>query len=224
MSDNQTMPVLNPQPSPYDVPQNNNVLPRNLFTSGTIPGNTVLNIGDKNLQIDGKNTKESVYDTSGNEAVRMGKLPDGTYGIIVAKSGYDVSTATPDQLVMSSEFDMFKIASIVTYSYTITYADVVNSGVTITVTHGLGYKPMTMGSFYITATGNVYPLPWTFSRNNGGLGGLGDTGFIVGIQNITNTTFDIAMNITSTSGLSWIADKYGQPFNFKIYCLRETTV
>ncbi|MEI7478573.1 MAG: hypothetical protein WCJ81_09185 [bacterium] len=68
-------------PSPYDVSQNNYVLPRNIFTSGTMPGNTVMNIGDKNITVDGKNKKFAVYDLNGTEVVRIGLLADGTFGI-----------------------------------------------------------------------------------------------------------------------------------------------
>jgi hypothetical protein len=80
-NDRTTLPSVESMPSPYDVPQNNYVLPRNLFTSGTMPGNTVMNIGQNNLQIDGNNKKFSVYDTTGVEVVRIGLLADGTWGI-----------------------------------------------------------------------------------------------------------------------------------------------
>jgi len=80
-NDRMTLPSVESMPSPYDVSQNNYVLPRNIFTSGTMPGNTVMNIGDKNITVDGKNKKFAVYDLNGTEVVRIGLLADGTFGI-----------------------------------------------------------------------------------------------------------------------------------------------
>ena len=55
MSDNNSLPSIDPKTSPYDIPQNNNVLPRNIFTGGIIPGNTVIQVGQNGPLIDGKN-------------------------------------------------------------------------------------------------------------------------------------------------------------------------
>jgi len=46
------------------------------------------------------------------------------YGIKVAQQGVDARTATADQLVMSSQFNMFKIAAVVTLTVTVAAAGV----------------------------------------------------------------------------------------------------
>ena len=61
-NDNLTPEVLESQPSPYDVVQNNRTLPRDIFTSGTLTGNTVMRIGDQNVTINGKESNFQVED------------------------------------------------------------------------------------------------------------------------------------------------------------------
>jgi hypothetical protein len=75
-SDNTELPSVENVASPYDVPQNNNVLPRNLFTSGTLPGNTVINIGVNNVKIDGKN-KCIIINDGTNDRVIIGYQQGG---------------------------------------------------------------------------------------------------------------------------------------------------
>jgi hypothetical protein len=113
-NDKTTLPAVESQASPYDIPQNNYVLPRNLFTSGTIPGNTILNIGVNNLQIDGKNKKFSVYDGSSNEVVRIGLLSDGTWGITVTGgtiTGGTIQTASSGKRVVIDSSNQIKFYS-----------------------------------------------------------------------------------------------------------------
>ena len=60
-----------------------------------------------------------------------------TWGIKVSKPGFDVKTATDDQLVMSSEYSSLKVA----------HTDApTTSG---TYTHGLGYTP----AFIVSGSG-----------------------------------------------------------------------
>lgn len=62
------------------------------------------------------------------------------YGIKVSQEGVDVKTADNDDLVMSSSFNMFKIALSGTLSMTFTPgADTTTT--TVSVSHGLGYIP-----------------------------------------------------------------------------------
>jgi hypothetical protein len=70
-SDNTELPSVESVASPYDVVQNNNVLPRNLFTGGTLPGNTVINIGVSSIQIDGKNKRIALFDANGFTSILL---------------------------------------------------------------------------------------------------------------------------------------------------------
>jgi len=46
----------------YYAPQGMDIVPRNIVSSGTLPGNTVLRIGEKNLVIDGTNRRIMMND------------------------------------------------------------------------------------------------------------------------------------------------------------------
>lgn len=107
---------------PYSLPslspvQSNNTLnwqiqPYQMNSSGTIPGTTVMNVG-QNMQINGNNgtigvgaangSSENTIVIDGNNdyilvsdpssgiaQLVMGKLPDGTFGLVVSKTGVSV--------------------------------------------------------------------------------------------------------------------------------------
>lgn len=63
--------------TPYSAPtvasQDNRILPRDIFTSGTLPGTTVIRIGDDNVVIDGTNSRITVSDGT-NDRVLIGKF------------------------------------------------------------------------------------------------------------------------------------------------------
>jgi len=55
-SDNISFPVNDPSPSPFDVQQNNSILPREMYIPGTATGNSTYNLGGENgVYIDGAN-------------------------------------------------------------------------------------------------------------------------------------------------------------------------
>jgi len=53
--------------------QDQKILPRNVFASGTLPGNTVIRIGDKNIKIDGANSRILISDGT-TDRVLIGKF------------------------------------------------------------------------------------------------------------------------------------------------------
>lgn len=74
---------MNPQapysfPAPYAVTSadRDRILPRNLATSGVLPGNTVIQIGTNNILIDGKNQRITMNDGV-NDRILLGKLVGG---------------------------------------------------------------------------------------------------------------------------------------------------
>ena len=76
----------------------------------------------------------------------------GNYGIKVSKEGYDVKTATSDQLVMSSKFNMFKVFA--TGNLSITKSGTAWEALETSVTHNLGYYPAYLGYWVDTSSGN----------------------------------------------------------------------
>lgn len=61
----------------------------------------------KGIQISSRN---------GTPIARFGEFPDGSVALKIAKSGFDVRTATPSQLIFNSNQDIFKIAINNTYT------------------------------------------------------------------------------------------------------------
>ena len=71
-SQNGTYPVL-PTVQSYIQPESDTrILPRHIFTSGTLPGKTVLRVGKSNITIDAKNRKIAVYDENKVQKVLIG--------------------------------------------------------------------------------------------------------------------------------------------------------
>lgn len=60
-------------------------------------------------QIEAESRRKVVTDEDGFDRILIGKKEDGKYAIKVSATGYDVDTATDDQLVMSSDWNMWKI-------------------------------------------------------------------------------------------------------------------
>ena len=95
------MPPLTIGVDPYALPtigapQSNNSLSSWLFqplqqnSSGTLPGTTVMNIGNV-IQINGNKDYILISNpTTSIPSLIMGLLPDGSTGMVVAKSGVSV--------------------------------------------------------------------------------------------------------------------------------------
>lgn len=74
--------------------------------------------------------------------VAIGQRNDGTYGIKVSKSGNDALTAANSNLVMSSDFNMFKIVATGTFTFTADNPYTAGTIYTTSVNHNLGYEPV----------------------------------------------------------------------------------
>lgn len=71
---------------------------------------TLVNALNQNFnQIQSQDRRKVITDEDGNDRIVLGKQEDGTYAIRVSGVGDDVDTATQDQLVMSSDWKMWKI-------------------------------------------------------------------------------------------------------------------
>lgn len=74
--DPSTPPGDFPAPYPVTADDRTRILPRNLATSGVLPGNTVIQLGSNNILIDGKNRRITMNDGV-NDRILLGNLPGG---------------------------------------------------------------------------------------------------------------------------------------------------
>lgn len=110
------------------------------------------------------------------------------YGAKVSKPGYDVKTATPDQLVYSSKYNTLRVFASGSGSINLSSG---NIGV-VTIAHNLGYRPaFAFYSEIITADGNYRLMPYTFPIG-------GDAGVIPYIDN-TNLKIRYGANHVSSN-------------------------
>src|SRR5260221_9771691 len=71
-------------------------------------GIPVQNASDNQLIYKDNFSSKTYFDQTNSRMIE-GLLPDGSYGMWVSKPGYDVITATGDQLVFNSNQNIFKI-------------------------------------------------------------------------------------------------------------------
>lgn len=179
--------------------------------------------------INKSNQQGNVVGDGVNQRVLVGFQKDGfgdgkDYGIKVAQEGYDVRTATDDELVMSSGFNLFKIVQSGTTS--ITPPSPWSPGGAgkrrVTIAHNLGYKPANL--VYVDN-----PVVVGVSDSGDGLGLLPNPLFLIGsyytvIQShahvdTTNLYIDLIFlnqagtNITGANAYTW---------NYRYYLLQET--
>jgi len=71
---------------------------------------TLVNALNNNFnQVQSQDRRKVITDEDGKDRIVLGKQEDGTYAIKVSADGADVGTATDDQLVMNSDWNMWKI-------------------------------------------------------------------------------------------------------------------
>jgi len=70
-----TFPELEPAAVSTEA-QDTRILPRNIFASGTLPGNTILRLGDANIIIDTPNRRIIINDGT-NDRVLIGYQEGG---------------------------------------------------------------------------------------------------------------------------------------------------
>lgn len=108
-----------------------------------------------------------LYDSSGNARIVM-RIINDVPEFKVSKTGFDVLSATNDQLLFNSAQDTFKIVS--TGNATIPGFTLTDAGVGLwssnsvvgTVAHGLSYIPIVLA--YVAVAGAYYSLPYSISN------------------------------------------------------------
>lgn len=140
------------------------------------------------------------------------------FGFKVAQDGFDVLTATDDQLIFNSEQNMFKIAKVVTGTYSLTGTDITNGYFMFDIDHDLGYIPTVVGSFTNSLNGLSYPLPIVFTTNIDYFG-LPPSA-VMSIVNVDTTKVSIHAGLMDIAGVTLFAA--GVLITVKIYCMQET--
>lgn len=183
---------------------------------------------NKNFQeLDQALITQKFTDATGTQFIN-GRLPDGTYGALyyrngvpntlldkngikVARDGIDVTTATNDQIIMSSEFNLLKIAETGTVTITRNANSAIASQV---VNHNLGTIPVVLGFVEDQGIpGQVTPLPLVnISAANGAVD------LKVDIEDITTTKFDATVTVPANAGFFNIT----QTFVVRYYVFVET--
>lgn len=118
-----------------------------------------------------------VNDRSGVPLARFGNFPDGSIALKVAKPGFDVRTATDEQLVFNSGQDIFKIIVAGTHTFPAISSVGANGEVdqSVTIPHNLGFVPSYQAFAQVYNSGAAvfksfpanYYVPFGFSINFG---------------------------------------------------------
>ena len=202
-----------PDISIADYAKNNTVLPRDITTGNmrgtqTILGSAKSKVVIGNIPDTNSDFGVAFYDSTGVMRSLTGMYPDGSVKSKLSQAGYSVDTATNDQLVWSSDFNVFKIVS----SGTTTIAANGSSNASASVAHSLPYLPAVIG--YIYDGTSYYPLP-NFQVTTTGAPARTITGLVNVTVDTTNVTFQ-------AQGLGVPPATFSTDIVVKYYLLRET--
>lgn len=174
-----------------------------------------VNDSDNNRSVSmGKTTSNTsgfaAYDDN-NMRMLAGKYPNGDVKIKLSQQGKEVTEATDDELIWSSDFNLFKIVS--SGTATLSYDGNVNTFVT--VAHGLDYIPIVLAYVQFPNDVNFSPMqaqyvPMPVYQSRTGLP------TVQCIQSADATNIYLRVHDLYASG--------GTPmtYNFRYYALRET--
>lgn len=166
-------------------------------------------------------TTQIFKDDTGTRRVLLGKGADGFYGLKVSETGTDVYVAGNDELIFNSDQNMFKIAAVITGTYTITAADASANYANVSFAHGQSVKPTVVGSFINTTDNVSRQLPYIYQAPTTSYYGASGSA-TVQIYSIDATNINIAVKILDVTGLGWLLEN--TQLRFKFYCLQETII
>jgi hypothetical protein len=191
----------------------------------------IKQVNENSRVLSNEDRTKIINDDSGTPRLLTGYQQDGfdngNVGIKLSQEGYDVQSATGDQLIWSSDFNSFKIvqsgtAEIPAYSMT---SGAFNGGSYVDVVHNLGFSPIVM-AYTIDDSSNLVQLPAMKSVQYVNIGaaiaGLG-TMLVPGVY-VYAVSSDTHIRFQAISGNS----EYGSgtenitATSIKYYLLRET--
>ena len=172
---------------------------------GTDQSQQIAVINQNFGELDNETVKKLYDDTSGNHRIFL----DGAAGTLkIAKSGFDVTKATDDQLAFNSAQNTLKIVQTGTASLV---ANVLSAGgsVEVLVPHNLGYAPIPQ--VYSLINGYYKPLPTYTGITTSGV----NMAFNTWVECMSDST-NLVIRFWSGTINNW------GTFNFKYYLLQET--
>lgn len=192
-----------------------------------------VSIINKNFaELDNEGTIKLYSDKTGTPNISIGIQPDGTSRIKVAKTGFDVTTATNDQLAFNSSQNTLKVVASglidITTPFPVITGPVNQSYQTIvtSIAHGLGYTPVVLTYLAEVVNGSVNGFfPFSF-------GSIYSSGFGSNFSNIytaqidvtsTNLSLGLTRSCYLASGVS-TAPFSTNPLRWRYILLQESIV
>lgn len=169
---------------------------------------------------DDKNDRFYVTDSNNVPVALLGKDSAGNIVVKVAMSGQNVISAPDNELIFNSQQDTFKIVDKLSTTFTVTSTTSAVGYGTATITHNLGYVPLTLSTVTITQDWNggtgIFPVPYLNPATNTGVdsGQLFVIVSFVRVQSVTSSA--ITFYIGELAGGSTIAG------TITTYFLQET--
>jgi hypothetical protein len=156
---------------------------------------------------------------------QKGGFGTADYGLKIAKTGVDVTTASNDQLIFNSNQDMLKIVSTgtVTIPAAVSASGSVSGAISsIAITHGLGYLPILSG-FVMNST-EFTPIPGPINMMNTGIN-VSPPIFLqasIGYIHVYLTTTTATFTLDSSNINYGISGYTLGPFTVRYYFMQET--
>lgn len=162
-------------------------------------------------QLSNEDRTKIIKDDSGTQRLLTGFQQDGfdngNVGVKLSQQGYDVTSATADQLIFSTDFNSFKIVQ--SGTGTVSYAG--SSGqATATVAHNLGYVPAAM-VYYDDGT-QIFGTPWSLATSAGLVSQIID-------WYVTSTDLVLRFTKLNVAGGTYSSDA---TIDYRYYLLQET--
>lgn len=153
-------------------------------------------------------------DDTGTRRVLLGRGADGFYGLKVSKAGFDVYTASDDELSYNSSQNTLKVV----LDGTATVVKPANDSSAFTdVAHGLSTRPAVL-AYALFESDTIYEqVPTSFYRLSGADAGKLELGLYTQVDDTYVSFFVEAPNYASNTEYT---DQV--TYNFKYYLLQET--
>lgn len=193
--------------------------------SGGNSGGVINSVLNGRLRIEHASNRLIVQDANGVDKLLAGVDEDGQVRVKLAQNNIDVKTATANQLIFSSDFNLFKIINKVPLTISVNFpahGGVGNSGfdsAAVTYTHNLGFIP-TVQVFQNNTT-RWYPIVSgsIFSVKHDGLAQQ----TVYWQVQITSTDISVSLfNRWYSTNAANVTDSYVGDYNLNLYITQET--
>lgn len=165
--------------------------------SGTSPEQTAAMINRNFQQLNAEQVTKLYNDASGTPSILIGVDSNGESVIKVAKPSFDVTTASDENLLFHSAHGVRYLTS---FSAPFSVTSGAGFGAaTVTITHNLGYIPITDNTAAITTNGwaisetGIFPLPYQSMATSGTIRGY--AAYVI-VKRVTTTTITYEIGIT----------------------------